>query len=95
MERVALIIALIVAVLAAALVGAANMQTVQVELALTRLQGPLGLVLVCVFVLGLLLGVLLRVTWVAQLLSERGRLRRALRLAEARTRASIAGDNVG
>ena len=95
MERVVLVISLVIAALAAALVGAANLQPVQVELALTHIQGPLGLVLVCVFVLGLLLGVLLRITWVAQLLSERGRLRRALRLAEARTRASVAGDNVG
>jgi hypothetical protein len=47
---------------------------------------------VVAFVIGLLAGLFWRVYWVAELLDERGRLRRALRAAETRARALAATD---
>ena len=51
-------------------------------------RDPLGLALVVAFVAGLVAGLIWRVYWVAELLNERGRLRRALRLAEQKARAA-------
>lgn len=59
-----------------------------IELAFVRVNAPIGLALIAAFAAGMLLGVLWRVSWVATLLGERGRLRRALRLAEAEARSA-------
>ena len=61
-------------------------ERVDVELAFLRIATPLGLALVVAFVIGLLAGLFWRVYWVAELLDERGRLRRALRAGRS-TRA--------
>jgi hypothetical protein len=50
------------------------------------LRSPLGVALIVAFTLGLLGGLLWQAKWIAQLLNERGRLRRALRLAESKAR---------
>ena len=65
--------------------GALNPEPVDLKLAFIGLTLPLGLALVITLVIGLLTGIAWRVTWVAQLLAERGRLRRALRDAESRS----------
>lgn len=91
--RILFIIGLIIAALLSLLVTALNPERVHIELGAVQFDATLGLTLVCVFVIGLLAGVLWRVQWVAELLSERGRLRRALRIAESRARAdAVAGD---
>ncbi|MET0986260.1 MAG: lipopolysaccharide assembly protein LapA domain-containing protein [Steroidobacteraceae bacterium] len=84
--RVLFSISFIVAAFLALLVTALNPGPVALELAVVQFSAPLGFALVLVFVLGLLAGMLWRVRWVAELLGERGRLRRALRLAESRAR---------
>jgi uncharacterized integral membrane protein len=94
MSRILFLLSISLAALIALLISAMNADPVAVELAFIRVVSPLGLTLVVAFVIGLLAGLMWRVYWVAELLSERGRLRRALRLAEARARAAaVAGDN--
>ena len=95
MSRLGFILSVVIAALVALLFSALNAQPIQIELAFGKVSAPLGLVLVSVFVLGLLVGALLRGTWVAKLLNERGKLRRALRVAEARARASVASREHG
>jgi uncharacterized integral membrane protein len=80
------------AALLALVISAMNLARIEIELAFFRVSSPLGLALVAAFVLGLLAGLFWRVSWVAELLAERGRLRRALRLAESQARAAAAGD---
>ena len=80
------------AALVALLLTAMNAGRVDVELAFLRIATPLGLALVVAFVIGLLSGLFWRVYWVAELLDERGRLRRALRAAETRARTLAAAD---
>ncbi|HKQ80988.1 MAG TPA: lipopolysaccharide assembly protein LapA domain-containing protein [Steroidobacteraceae bacterium] len=84
--RVLFSLSLIAAAFLALLITALNPDPVALELAVVQFNAPLGFALVVVFVLGLLAGMLWRVRWVAELLGERGRLRRALRLAESRAR---------
>lgn len=91
MVRVLFLFSVALAALLALLVGAMNAGRVEVELAFARVTAPLGLTLVVAFVAGLLAGSFWRVYWVAELLTERGRMRRELRLAEARARAAAAG----
>lgn len=91
-KRIGLAILLALLALLALLFGALNHERVSLELAFMRLTPPLGLALIVAFITGLLLGVVWRLTWVADLLSERGRLRRALRVAESQARG--AGGNV-
>lgn len=88
MRRLAFTLLLVFLGLVALLFGALNQDRVSLELAFVRLYPSVGFALVVAFVLGLLLGVLWRLRWVAQLLTERGRLRRALRLAEAQARTA-------
>jgi uncharacterized integral membrane protein len=95
MSRIGFILFVIVVALAALLFSALNVRPVEIELAFGKFSAPLGLVLVSVLVLGLVIGALLRGAWVAKLLSERGKLRRALRVAEARARASVASREHG
>lgn len=91
MSRTLFLLSLAAAALVALLVTAMNAGHVDVELAFARFGAPLGLALVVAFTVGLLAGLAWRSYWVAELLSERGRLRRALRLAESQARASAAG----
>ena len=70
--------------------AALNPDRVGVELAFLRTSSSLGIALLVAAAVGLLAGILWRVNWVAQLLAERGRLRRALRLAEAKVRERAA-----
>jgi uncharacterized integral membrane protein len=95
MSRVFFYFTVALAALVALFVSAMNVDRVEVELAFLRIATPLGLALVVAFVAGLVAGLIWRVYWVAELLNERGRLRRALRLAEQRARAAAAGENAG
>lgn len=86
MSRFLFRLSLILAALIALFVSAMNQDVVSLELAFAELRSPIGLALVVAFVIGLLAGLMWRIAWVAELLAERGRLRRALRIAEARVR---------
>lgn len=86
MGRTKFILLLLIAVVLAMLFVTLNSQTVTIELALLSLRLPLGLAVVTAIAIGLIAGVLMRGAWVAELLSERGRLRRALKAAEAKAR---------
>jgi uncharacterized integral membrane protein len=88
MRRFLFKLALIAACLLALILSAMNPQSIQIELAFAHLSSPLGVALIICFALGLLAGLALRVYWVAELLNERGRLRRALRTAEANARSN-------
>ncbi len=90
LSRFLFILLLVGAALTSLIVSALNVGRIDVELAFVRLNAPVGVVLVVTFTLGLLAGLLWRVRWVAQLLGERGRLRRELRLAETRAREAAA-----
>ena len=93
MSRTLFLISLAAAAFVALLITAMNAGHVNVELAFVRIGTPLGLALVVAFTVGLLAGLGWRSYWVGELLSERGRLRRALRLAESQARASAAGSD--
>jgi uncharacterized integral membrane protein len=96
MTRILFFFSVALAALLALLISAMNAGRVDIELAFLRIATPLGLALVVAFVIGLLAGLFWRIYWVAELLDERGRLRRALRAAETRARAvATAGENVG
>lgn len=86
MSRILFALLLAVAALVGLIVSALNLTRIDVELAFVRIRTPLGVALIVAFTLGLLAGLLWRVRWVAQLLGERGRLRRELRQAELRGR---------
>jgi uncharacterized integral membrane protein len=88
MRRFLFRLLLVGACVLALLISAMNAHSVEIELAFARLKSPLGVALVIAFTLGLLGGLALRVYWLAELLSERGRLRRALRIAEANARSN-------
>lgn len=90
MSRVLFRVSLVAAAFIALFVSAMNPQSVDLELAFTELRSPLGFALVISFVIGLLAGLLWRVAWIAELLSERGRLRRALRKSETHVRSDPA-----
>ena len=90
MRRFLFLASLVLAALLALLVSAMNSGRVEIELAFGRVVAPLGLALVIAFTVGLLAGLAWRVYWVGELLGERGRLRRALRLAESKARAAAA-----
>ena len=84
LRRVALIVALLLLFAVAILFTALNQQRFEVDVAFAKFVVSSGLALVIAFAAGLVAGALWRSTWIARLLSERGRLRHALRLAEAR-----------
>ncbi|MGC3980248.1 MAG: LapA family protein [Steroidobacteraceae bacterium] len=92
MGRTKLFLLLLAMLIAMALV-ALNSRPVEIELALFKLQWPLGLALVVALAIGLTAGVLMRGAWIAELLGERGRLRRALKSAEAKARAQVIGEH--
>jgi len=95
MSRVFFLSLVVVLAVAALLVSAMNPVRVDVELAFIRITAPLGLVLVVALAAGLLVGLASRAYWIAELLQERGRLRRALRLAESKARSSMTDDDAG
>ena len=88
MKRLALLALLVLLAVVALVLGVLNPGRVQLELALFRMTIPIGFALIAAFTVGMLLGVLWRTRWIASLLGERGRLRRALRLAEAQARSA-------
>lgn len=90
MSRFLFIAILIAAALLALVVSAMNASLVDIELAFARIPSPLGVALVVAFTVGLLVGLLWQLKWIANLLAERGRLRRALRIAEAKARRGTA-----
>ena len=90
MSRFLLLIVLIAAALLGVAISAMNAARVDIELAFVRFATPLGVALVVAFATGLLAGLGWQLKWIAQLLAERGRLRRALRIAEAKARSETA-----
>ena len=90
MSRFLLLIVLIAAALLGVVISAMNAVRVDIELAFARIATPLGVALVVAFATGLLAGLAWQLKWIAQLLAERGRLRRALRIAEAKARSETA-----
>jgi uncharacterized integral membrane protein len=88
MRRFTFPLVLIVLAVAALLFSGLNHESVDVEFAFTDVRISLGLALIISCVFGLLVGILIRGAWVAELLSERGRLRRALKAAEAKARTA-------
>jgi uncharacterized membrane protein YciS (DUF1049 family) len=95
LRRVALIISLLLLFAAAVLFTALNQQRFEVDIAFAKFVVSSGLALVIAFAAGLVAGALWRSTWIARLLSERGRLRHALRLAEARRSVAPAPQDGG
>ncbi|HEY5810217.1 MAG TPA: LapA family protein [Povalibacter sp.] len=93
MRRLLFVGSLVLAALLAVLVSAMNAGRVEIELAFTRIASPLGLALVVAFTAGLLAGLFWQVRWVTELLNERGKLRRALRSAEANARSGGKADD--
>ena len=84
LRRLALGSAVVFLILTAILFAALNQQRFAVDVAFVRFEVSSGLALLITFCSGLLAGALWRSTWIARLLTERGRLRHALRLAETR-----------
>jgi uncharacterized integral membrane protein len=87
LRRAAFISALVLLVVAAVLFVALNQQRFDVDLGVVRFGVSSGLALLIAFAAGLLAGALWSSSSIARLLAERGRLRNALRLAEARRTA--------
>jgi uncharacterized integral membrane protein len=95
LRRIALVVALLLLLAAAILFTALNQQRFEVDAAFGTFVVSSGLALVIAFAAGLLAGALWRSTWIARLLAERGRLRNALRLAEARRATPPAPTDAG
>jgi uncharacterized membrane protein YciS (DUF1049 family) len=91
MVRTKFIVLLLLVMALAMVFVTLNPQPVTIELALVHWQPRLGLALVIAFAMGLAIGALSRGAWVTELLQERGRLRRALKAAEAKVRGYAAG----
>jgi uncharacterized integral membrane protein len=94
LRRVALGSAVALLFLAAILFTALNQQRFEVDVAFLRFEVSSGLALILTFAAGLLAGAWWRSNWIARLLAERGRLRNALRLAEARRPAPDAPSDI-
>jgi uncharacterized integral membrane protein len=88
LRRVALTIAIVSLFALAVLFTALNQQRFDVDLGFTTVELSSGLALTIAFAAGLMAGALWRSNWIARLLAERGRLRKALRLAESHKTAS-------
>ena len=70
-----------------------NPQPANIELAFVQIHLRLGVALVIALALGVILGIIIKGLWVAELLSERGRLRRALKAAESQVRELVEKQN--
>jgi uncharacterized integral membrane protein len=90
LRRAAVVCAVLLLVAAAVLFTALNQQHFEVDVAIARFGVSSGLALLIAFAAGLLAGALWRSAWIARLLTDRGRLRNALRLAETRRPATAA-----
>src|SRR5512134_1195020 len=88
LRRISYVAAVVLLAVIALLFTALNPQRFDVDVGLARFGVSAGLALTIAFAAGLLAGALWRSTWIARLLAERGRLRNALRLAEARRQPS-------
>ena len=75
MYRIAFIIAAFLAVALGLLVGTLNSDTVSVDLLWVQMQWPLGLLLLCVLVVGLVIGLL--ISWIFSVMPLKTRLRKA------------------
>jgi len=95
LRRIASISTIVLLVVLAVIFTALNQQRFGVDLAMVRFELSSGLALLIAFAAGLLGGALWRSHWIARLLSERGRLREALRLAEARRPGSADSPDAG
>lgn len=84
LRRVAFGIVLAFLFLLALLFTALNQQRFDVDIAFAEFEVSSGFALLVAFAAGLLAGGFARSRWLAELLAERGRLRRALQLAERR-----------
>ena len=84
LRRIAFVSFVVLLVVLAVLFTVLNRQRFDVDLLVTQVAVSSGLALLIAFAAGLLSGALWRSNWIARLLAERGRLRHALRLAEAR-----------
>ncbi|MDH3925348.1 MAG: LapA family protein [Xanthomonadales bacterium] len=78
MYRIAFIVVAVLALALGLLVGTLNSDTVSVDLLWIQLQWPLGLLLLCIFAVGLLFGLL--VSWFFGIVPLRARLRKARNL---------------
>lgn len=85
MAQIKLIALLLLAFVLALFCVALNPNLVLLELGVVTLQIRQGVLLVLVLIIGLLIGVALQAKWIAELLAERGRLRRALKAAETKS----------
>jgi uncharacterized integral membrane protein len=90
LRRAAVFCAVLLLIAAAVIFTALNQQHFEVDVAIARFGVSSGLALLIAFAAGLLAGALWRSAWIARLLADRGRLRNALRLAEARRPESSA-----
>jgi putative membrane protein len=84
LRRISLVIAVLLLVAAAVIFAALNQQQFEIDIGLARFGVSSGLALLITFAAGLVAGAALSSAAIARLLTERGRLRNALRLAEAR-----------
>jgi len=73
--RIGFIIVAVLAIALGLLLGTLNSDTVSVDLLWVQLQWPLGLLILCVFVVGLLGGILL--AWFFGMMPLRARLRKS------------------
>jgi uncharacterized integral membrane protein len=73
--RIGFIIVAVLAIALGLLIGTLNSDTVAVDLLWVQLQWPLGLLILCVFAVGLLTGLLL--IWFFGVLPLRARLRKS------------------
>ena len=75
MYRIGFIIVAVLAITLGLLLGTLNSDSVSVDLLWVQLQWPLGLLILCVLVVGLLTGVLL--AWFFGMMPLRARLRKS------------------
>jgi uncharacterized integral membrane protein len=73
--RIGFIIVAVLAIALGLLMGTLNSDTVGVDLLWVQLQWPLGLLILCVFAVGLLTGLLL--IWFVSVMPLRARLRKS------------------
>ena len=95
LRRAAVFCAVLLLIAAAVIFTALNQQHFEVDVAVARFGVSSGLALLIAFAAGLLAGALWRSAWISRLLADRGRLRNALRLAEARRPESSAPTDAG
>ena len=75
MYRIAFIVVAVLAIALGLLVGTLNSDSVAVDLLWVQLQWPLGLLLLCIFAVGLLFGLL--ASWFFGIMPMRAKLRKA------------------